>query len=196
MLGSKAKVGRRRPFHPPASSPESRESNREKSRKPNLDPIRLRGNACFSTPRPSPPLNSRDRSDSPPLIFVSVRKNSALCFLKLTRNLIAPLFRLEVRGERIRIETVLSPARYPRPISNRDTLRLETPATPTKQTTEVNPNRDKNAIFRSAISAQTQLDVGGVQHAPSMELGFESRSCPPNKTQANGQRPQRIDARS
>jgi hypothetical protein len=61
-------------------------------------------NMCFSNLRFALPANASDRSESAPLIFVSVRKKSVVCFLQLTENLNEPLFRLEGRRERIRIE--------------------------------------------------------------------------------------------
>jgi hypothetical protein len=49
----------------------------------------------------------------------------------------------------------LRPMSNPAPgcqISNRDTLRLETPITQTKQTVRYHSNRDKNTVFRAVFS--------------------------------------------
>ena len=68
---------------------------------------RLRGGHGFRFPttpaklthsshsRPTQPFKTADNNKSAPLIFVSVRKKSALCFLQLTEILIEPLFRLD-----------------------------------------------------------------------------------------------------
>jgi len=71
------------------------DSNREDSTKIQCDAIRLGGNTCFSSHRLTRPGNAGKKSESAPLIFVSVRKKSALCFLQLTEILIEPLFRLD-----------------------------------------------------------------------------------------------------
>jgi len=71
------------------------DSNREDSMKIQCDAIRLGGNTCFSSHRLTRPGNAGKRNKSAPLIFVSVRKKSALCFLQLTEILIEPLFRLD-----------------------------------------------------------------------------------------------------
>jgi hypothetical protein len=42
-----------------------------------------------------------------------------------------------------------SPATNPSQISNREWLRLETRATPTKQTSNLNSNREKEALFQT-----------------------------------------------
>jgi hypothetical protein len=53
-------------------------------------------NACFSNARFARPAETSDRSNPAPFIFVSVRKNSAVCFVGVTENLNEPLFRLEI----------------------------------------------------------------------------------------------------
>ena len=50
---------------------------------------------CFSNYSLARPGNAGKRNKSAPLIFVSVRKKSALYFLQLTEILIEPLFRLD-----------------------------------------------------------------------------------------------------
>ena len=72
------------------------DSNREDSMKIQCDAIRLGGNTCFSSHRLTRPGNAGKRNKSAPLIFVSVRKKSALYFLQLTGILIEPLFRLDI----------------------------------------------------------------------------------------------------
>jgi len=49
----------------------------------------------FSDPRLTRTFKTAKKTESAPLIFVSVRKKSALCFLQLTEILIEPLFRLD-----------------------------------------------------------------------------------------------------
>jgi len=61
-------------------------------------------NMCHSNARLARAAKSHNKSESARLIFVSVRKNSTVCFLQLTENLIEPLFRLDILSERRRIE--------------------------------------------------------------------------------------------
>jgi hypothetical protein len=55
--------------------------------------------------------------------------------------------------------------------SNRDTVRLKTPPTPTKQTKAPNSNRDKQGV--------SEIVGGRVHHAPGLAVGFDPRSPKP-----------------